>query len=313
MNRFRFATGLGDAGLEPTVAALAKLPAFRAPPVKLVVDDVEPPAGPAWTDAMLRARKEASASWTTEWAGYNRACSITVTPPHGWVTAAMPEAFATLEEGIALIEALPFSVCSLGSLWLDEWIEAGVETDSFGDGHLDHGWACAFRGAGHDRLVSRRWLEHGPWRLVKRPDDLSVVVFHDLELDAETAYARSRRGHVLLGAGPDSGYLSRDHEYSDDVKGLYDAGRETLEIVVSPGERVTPERMKDACAIRAAHRAKPPKRDRIRQVAFVFLTEEDARVQLEALWLRELECWVADDRSKRRLDDTFAPSSNQRA
>ena len=59
MTRFRLATGLGDAGLEPTVAALARLPAFRASPVKLVVDDVEQPAGPAWTDAMLRARKEA--------------------------------------------------------------------------------------------------------------------------------------------------------------------------------------------------------------------------------------------------------------
>ena len=56
--------------------------------------------------------------------------------------------------------------------------------------------------------------------------------------------------------------------------------------------------------------AKPPKAKPIDQVAFVFLAEADARSHLEALWLRELECWVADDRSKRRLDDTFTVSSS---
>ncbi|MFF0776571.1 hypothetical protein ACFYUK_47365 [Nonomuraea wenchangensis] len=38
---------------------------------------------------------------------------------------------------------------------------------SFGGGHYPHGWACAFRSKGHLTLVSRRWLEHGPWRLLR--------------------------------------------------------------------------------------------------------------------------------------------------
>jgi hypothetical protein len=65
--------------------------------------------------------------------------------------------------------------------------------------------------------------------------------------------------------------------------------------------------MRDACAIRHEHRIRPPRKRRIEQVAFVFLDEADALARLHELWLRELECWVADDRPKRRLDIEYNP------
>jgi hypothetical protein len=45
-------------------------------------------------------------------------------------------------------------------------------------------------------------------------------------------------------------------------------------------------------------------------VAYVFVDEADARAHLHELWLRELECWLVDDKGKRRLDLDYHPVPN---
>jgi hypothetical protein len=308
--RFRFAPGLCDAGVEPALAALTALDGFRAVPIALDLDgqgdDVTP--GADWARRLAAATGESLASWTPPDSRRGDARWIRVTPDEGWVAAALPGAAATLDDAIALIEAMPFEVLSLATLWPDEWAAAGAETASFGDGHVDHGWACAFRGAGHDRLVSRRWLAHGPWhRVIERPGDLTIVQFHDLAATPAAAYTQARPGHLWLGRDAESGYLPHDYDFTGDVKGLYLADRKTLEIVVPPGDAIELEQMRDACAIRARHRAAPPKVKPIERIAFVFLDEEDARAHLEDLWLRELECWYAAPEAKHRLDVGYTP------
>ena len=305
MTRHPLLPGFGDAGVPETLAALARLPAFATPPVTLDLDGTVQTSSGDWARALVAARETARADWAPDEDSPRRRRWIQVTPAQGWVYASIPDAFATVDEAVALVESLPFEVMSFGSVWLSEWRAADFDPISFGDGHRAHGWGCAFRGAGHDRLVSRRWIDHGgPWRVHRRPGDLTILQFHDLAADAEHALAEAAPCHRAIGVTPEGGYLGRiaDYGFSGDVSGLYDAERRTLEIVVPPGSTVDPVRMRDACALRAQHRANPPADQPILQVAFVFLLESDARAHLPALWRRELECWLADDRPRRRLD-----------
>src|SRR5690606_11851077 len=76
------------------------------------------------------------------------------------------------------IVPLNFELFTAGTVHLIEWDDLAYVAPSFADMHYPHGWACAFKGPGHDRLVSRRWLEHGPWRLIRdNENDVSFVQF----------------------------------------------------------------------------------------------------------------------------------------
>lgn len=73
--------------------------------------------------------------------------------------------------------------------------------------------------------------------------------------------------------------------------------------------------MQSACAVRLHYRLDPAavrawRRGTIGPIdslAYNFLDEERARAHLDELWLREIECWVADDLGKRRLDADYHP------
>ncbi len=307
MTRHPLKAVVGDTGIEAAVAAVARLPAFAEPPAQLEVDGDRTAGSDGWVKALLAASDSATATWVVEIDRDRDQRRVDVMRDAGVVLFQIPDAFATAAEAVELLEQVPFEVASLGSVWPDEWADLDRELVTFGYGHVAHGWASAFRGAGHDHLVSRRWLDFGPWRVVPGPGDLSVVQFHDLAAAPATALAQAQVGHVRMGPSDTGGFLPDDYEYSETVKGLYDARRRTLEIVVPPGDAVAPARMRDACALRRDHRRKPPLDKPIEQLAFVFLAEADARAQLHELWLHELECWVADDRSKRRLDLDYRP------
>jgi hypothetical protein len=92
-------------------------------------------------------------------------------------------------------------------------------------------------------------------------------------------------------------------------KGLYRAsGQRLLEVVVGPGNDGAHRAPCSAnCALRLEHEETQPATGRIERIAYVFVDEGDARAHLHELWLRELECWVADDRGKRRLDLDYHP------
>src|SRR5262245_1669700 len=68
---------------------------------------------------------------------------------------------ADIPDLLARLAQVPFHLAAFGAIypeWLDRHSPAAPPRFGFGDRHRFHGWACAFRGAGHDRLVSRRWL-----------------------------------------------------------------------------------------------------------------------------------------------------------
>lgn len=300
--------GIGDVGIRESLQAVASFSPFRDNPIELEVDDTSVKDASQWVDALCAARRGGRANWTSTWTSHRTTKIINIYSPSSRVKVQIPDAFSTVTEGIGWIESIPFDVCSIGTIYPDEWNAMQVEPFGFGSSHMIHGWACAFRGAGHERLVSRRWLEFGPWRLIRRPGDLSVVQFHDIGVDPETAARHARSGHERMGISRIGGYLQIPYHFTSTVEGLYVAERRTLEVVVPPGGTIDQVRMRDACALRYMHRVTPAAEKPIDQVAFVFVDEADARAHLHELWLRELEVWLVDGAGKRRLDDAYAPT-----
>ncbi len=66
---------------------------------------------------------------------------------------------------LTLLSPLPWTLATFKTIH-DTWRKSDnmYRSRGFGDLHFSHGWGCAFKGEGHQRLVSRRWLEF--WTLV---------------------------------------------------------------------------------------------------------------------------------------------------
>lgn len=210
-------------------------------------------------------------------------------------------------------EELPFLFCS-GASTSSEWGFVGSQFNylgcGFGDMHHPTGWMCSFKKNGHNRLVSRRWLDFGPWRVIRNKNDLTIVQFHELETDDRTALEQARPGHQLLTRG----FLESDPEWEHlfeppqskganaTIKGLYDSSTRTLMQIVT-GRDVSQEEMREACAIRLWK----PLAEPVERVAYKFIREEDARRHLHELWLREIEVYAFIDGVERRIDLDYSP------
>jgi hypothetical protein len=204
-----------------------------------------------------------------------------------------------------LLVPIDFELCSFTTIF-DQWSngELGEKyiSPGFADLHWSHGWACAFKGAGHNRLVSRRWLDFGPWRVLRGDNDTTLVQFHDIAADPATALEQARPGHERMGISRTGGFLQRRYRYGYDLKGLYLEDERLLKIVVH-GREVTQHEMRDACAARHYQVLGPEKP--LNNVAFVFMEESVAREHLHELWLRELECRAIIDGREVRLDTDY--------
>ena len=284
----------------PDLSALARKlaahPAFRkTPPDELKVGDRKLKSRADWA-ARLEGEPRALCGTWGEYGG----TLFSYAPPE-IVAARILDFPADPAAVLDLVAGLPFEVASFGVLypeWQDTYTPPG-----FAQMQALLGWGCAFRGAGHDRLVSRRWLEAGPWRLWRAAGDLSLVQFHELGLAAEAALAQARPGHGRLGIGENGGYLQDPYHFQSEVRGLYVAAEKKL--VIAAADRVTAVQMRDACALRRKRRADTA--EPVEVVAYMFLNEELARAQLPELWLRELECWALIDGRPVRLDVDFRP------
>lgn len=205
-----------------------------------------------------------------------------------------------------LLESLPWTIAGFDGIYLD-WLDRSKRyyPPGFADMHFSHGFACAFKGFGHNRLVSRRWLEYGPWRVLKGANDTTLIQFHDLEADWATALEQAKVGHKRMGISDIGGFLQAKYVYSHDVKGFYEPEDRRLRIVVI--DRVISQReMLDYCAAR--HYQVLGKDKPLDKVAFVFMREEEARAHLHELWLRELECWTFIDGVETRIDTDYHPT-----
>lgn len=190
--------------------------------------------------------------------------------------------------------------------WDQRW--GNRERWGFASGHASPGWGCAFRGEkGHEQLVSRRWLEYGPWLLFRFDDDISLIQFHDLDADSETALVQAQVGHRRLADHVVGGYLRASYRPAhDDVQGLYVPEDRTLRFVRAPGKDVPESEMLDACAHRLIGRYR--KDQPIDAVRYIFIEPADAQRHLHELWLRELEVWTFRDGKEVRIDLDYRPT-----
>lgn len=280
--------------------AVAAWPLFLASPARVEVDGGEVPGGAGWIDgALTSVHDEIFARWD-EWGEH----SMTYSQRYRIVLAMTPEWTKDPLAESRRLGAVPFQLAAFGTLFRDAWQETGWYGLSFGFLHRDFGWGCAFAGTGHRRVVSRRWLENGPWRLHRWPGDISLIQFHDLGADPATALRQATPGHRMLGITPESGYIYPEHEFRHEISGLYEAAERRLKIVVVDRE-VPVDEMLDACVLRAMPPKNPTKP--IERIAYVFMEEAAARRHLHDLWLRELECWFVGPAGETRLDEDYHP------
>ena len=178
----------------------------------------------------------------------------------------------------------------------------------FGLGMFGHGWMAAFKGEGHKYVASRRWLERGPWRVVRADNDVTIVQFHDLDADEATAREQCLLGHPLLANCPHTGFTSPRYKWPHDPLSqriLYDP-KERLAITLVSKRAVAIDEMRDAAAAKVLQ---PFGNDKpIDDWVFEFVEPDQGRKQLHDLWMRDLRCVIYDERGRKvRLDDTYEP------
>jgi hypothetical protein len=215
----------------------------------------------------------------------------------GAVSASFPSVALEPAAVLEAVASLPFELAVVPPVhvWSDDYFAPAIGAD-----HALLGWAAILKGAGHERhLVSRRWIEHGPWRTVRGPNDTTLVQFHQLEIDESASMTQAQAAHDWFVAG----FLRTPHRYKQDVAGVYTADDGLLRVVVND-RKVTDAELLDACA---ARRDRKDDRDRpIRNVAYVFTDEAAAKANLERLWLRGLECRALVKGNELRLDDRYS-------
>lgn len=279
-----------------------------------------PGAGPPSSISFNGRKKKVTPDWLERLSAETRGYLRGVWEGRGWMQIEGRELVKTSlvdydidpPRLLALLAELPFDVCSAAPIY-EEWFGSLREeyaARTFGRLHWEHGWGCLFRGEGHGRLVSRRWLDYGPWRLLRGANDTSLVQFHDLEADAAAALAQASPGHERMGYSDAGGYLQTNFTYSQDLKGLYYAGERKMIVAVPYGERVSEREMLDACAARlqqALGEDKP-----LDNVVYSFVDDDVARAHLHELWLRGLECRSFVEGVEGRLDDDYRPPPPRR-
>ncbi len=207
---------------------------------------------------------------------------------------------------LAMLESLPWTQVTFGSIY-SSWYDYDSKEYPhirFADMHHPLSWGCAFKGLGHRELVSRRWLEFGPWHLLKGANDTSFVQFHDLEADCETALEQAKIGHQRMGFTTTGGIIPSKSSFRHPIKGLYTFEERKLEIVTIE-RKISQSEMLDCCAARyhqALGEDKP-----LDTLAYVFMKEDEAREHLHELWLREIECWTFINGSRTRIDTDYHP------
>jgi hypothetical protein len=223
----------------------------------------------------------------------------------------------TIQEVINMIAPVPWTLASFHTTH-DDWnsIEKQDEgTDYLGPmiGSLQYplGWACAFKGEGHKHLASKRILDYGPWRVIRdEANDITLVQFYDLDVDADTALEQAKPGHKLMGDYAHGALMTQDNPFYGELNGIYQATKRKLEIVVAYRDLPLTEII-DAC--KAKYAQSLGTEQPIDNVAFIFTAEEDeAHKYLFDIWLRGLECWTFINHELVRVDEDYTPPPPQK-
>jgi hypothetical protein len=210
---------------------------------------------------------------------------------------------------LSTLKRYDWQIATFGSIHTGWGSEFDYYSPGFGSPLGSLGWGCAFKGEGHNRIVSRRFLEHGPWRTIRDEEhDITLIQFHDLEADAATALDQARVGHDFIAAPLEGGFYQRNLRLkSTEFSGVYDPDEKKQIMLIPAHDLVTRAQMMDACKIRHFQllgESKP-----LENVAFVFVGgEAEAQPYLPEMWMRGLEVYAIDKGIEHRLDLDYAPN-----
>ncbi len=179
----------------------------------------------------------------------------------------------------------------------------------WGMGHADHGWACFLRGRGHEQVVSRRFLHHGPWRTVYLPDeDLTMVQFHDLDADVHAAVRQVRQGHPLMGYSMAGGIFFHrgDAHPFQEFTGNYDRRTRTF-IYQMLDRKLTWKLISDLGWLRLHNRdgLGPLRGKPIHHIRLCYWDLDAAKEDLEFAWRSEFEVSCMIEGKEVRIDEGY--------
>lgn len=303
----RLVDGLSEPADQATlISALLDSPVSPASPVECVsIDRHREVQAPYPPPPALIAQAKRVVSWEWNSPSYRQLSRA----PRVVKLSGFTDAIHSAEHLLELLAPLPWTWMASGSLDRSAWGSAGavieyLDAPSFGDGHFGHGWVCGFRGEGHRQLVSRRWLDHGPWRVLRGDHDTTLVEFHPMEAEPMRALEFARPGHARMGISKEGGFIpSRPTPWQfPHLRNTYDPDKREL-IVVVMGRDVPPVEMLEACAIRLHQPLEVP----VDNVTYVFMEEARARAHLHDLWLRELGCRALIDGREVDLMEGYEP------
>ena len=246
-------------------------------------------------------------SWGNKWEGEYNKGFIIYKPSTQLVTIKINDFdFIDVKSIIEMFAPLYWTVSNFHSIYRkggwEEYCGSG-----FADGHGGHGWACAFKAKGHAHLVSHRWLDFGPWRLIRdETNDISFVQFHDLDADPATALEQAKPGHRAMSIYGVGGYIGKNHPFSNDLRGIYVPETQNLRVVIPAGKEITYSEMADYCAARhfQAFEGNP-----VKTLSFVFIDGAEALPYLHDLWLRDIECFgITPKAVEIRFDENYNPT-----
>lgn len=263
-------------------------------PERVTVDEVAQTVAPGWDVRALlgTARRTVSIAWPDRGVTFERL---------DLVRLAHDNEPARVADVLARLRDLPFTV-AVGGPHYTVWGFGGSALPYQGPSVPPHGWLgwmIAFKGEGHRQLLSRRWLQWAPARVIEQ-GDLTLVQFHDLDVDAKQALEQAKPGHEWLARG----FL--DPRTRPGISGnlLYSPKERSARIVVD-GRDPSERELDVACWLRSFRGEADG--GAIDRMIYVFIEPERARRALHALWLRECECWTFVDGAEVRLDADYAP------
>jgi hypothetical protein len=211
---------------------------------------------------------------------------------------------------VGLLEQLSgveFEMANVGKVfWWDNPNGPAYEAPESSVGRAALGSATAYRGRGHGRAISRRWIERGPWRVLRGKNDTTLTQFHEEDVEMSTALEQARRCHVVM---------SDETQAPLPTRKAYGAGELTLsgtwveptrEFVVSVAGREPGRReLREAVALRFFQLLGPDQP--VDKVVYSFMDEKELKAVIDDLWLYDMEARLRDASGWHRRDDRYVP------
>ena len=168
------------------------------------------------------------------------------------------------------------------------------------------GFAVAYRGKGHDRAMSRRWLDRGPWRVLRGANDTTFPQFHDESADVVTSLEQAKPCHAQMSDRAQAPLPLREAYAAGavPVQGTDLALERKYKLSVA-GRRVSRLEMREVVAARYYQLLGPDRP--IDNVLYTFMDKAELEEVLPDLWLYGLEAQYRDAAGLHRMDDSYVP------